>query len=247
MNVLITGMNGTVAPVLADVFRSHHYDITAWDRSVVSTTDPAIMEAFIDRVQPDLLLHIGMGSAEFAETLARLSFERNIPFLFTSTASVYADDQIGPHDPTVAPAATDEYGAYKRTCERLIQAVNPDAYIVRIGWQIGQAAGSNNMIDYLERHAVTGPIPASTQWYPSCAFLEDTAQTLYTIVTTYTPGLYLANGNSEHSFFEIVTALNTLHGAKWQILEDNRMTRDDRMTDARVAIRPISERLSFVH
>lgn len=35
MNVLITGMNGTVAPVLADVFHSHHYEITAWDRSVV--------------------------------------------------------------------------------------------------------------------------------------------------------------------------------------------------------------------
>ena len=247
MNVLITGMNGTVAPVLADVFRSHHYDITAWDRSVVSTTDPAVMEAFVDRVQPDLLLHIGMGSAEFAETLARLSFERNIPFLFTSTASVYADEQKGPHAPTVMPAATDEYGAYKRTCERLIQAVNPDAHIVRIGWQIGQTAGSNNMIDYLERHAAAGPIPASTQWYPSCAFLEDTAQTLYTIVTTYTPGLYLANGNSDHSFFEIVTALNTLHGSKWQITEDNSMTRDDRMTDERVTIRPISERLSFVH
>ncbi|OIN67528.1 epimerase [Exiguobacterium sp. KRL4] len=247
MNVLITGMNGTVAPVVADVFRTQGYDVTAWDRSVVSTTDLALMEAFIDRVQPDLLLHIGMGSAEFAETLARLSFERNIPFLFTSTASVYADHQQGPHDPFVAPEAEDEYGLYKRTCERLIQAVNPNAYIVRIGWQIGQAAGSNNMIDYLERHAASGEIPASANWYPSCAFLEDTADTLYTLITSKTPGLYLANGNRDHSFFDIATALNTLHGSKWQITEDNSMTRDDRMTDSRVIIRPISERLSFVH
>ncbi|WP_214848241.1 sugar nucleotide-binding protein [Exiguobacterium sp. s193] len=246
MNALVTGMNGTVAPVLADVLRMHQYEVIAWDRSVVSTTDSVIMEAFIDQVQPDLLLHIGMGSAEFAESLARLSFERNIPFLFTSTASVYANHQQGPHDPSVLPEADDEYGFYKRTCERLIQAVNPDAYIVRIGWQIGQVAGSNNMIDYLERHASTGPIPASKNWYPACSFLEDTAQMLYTILTAQTPGLYLADGNPTHSFFEIATALNVYHGSKWRIEEDDTIQRDDRMNDHRVTIQPISDRLSFM-
>ena len=39
MNVIFTGMNGTVAPVVAKTFEANGVTVRAYDRSVVSTTD----------------------------------------------------------------------------------------------------------------------------------------------------------------------------------------------------------------
>lgn len=32
----------------------------------------------------------------------------------------------------------------------MIRSVNPDARIVRLGWQIGREPGSNNMVDFYQ-------------------------------------------------------------------------------------------------
>jgi len=246
MKAILTGMNGTVAPVVAETLTRHGIEPVTWDRTKVSTTDEAEMRRFIESVRPNYFLHIGMGAVEWADTLARLCGEYKIPFLFTSTVSVFSDNVTGPITPDMPPDATDEYGAYKRACEETIARTNPGAQIVRLGWQIGHRAGSNNMMDYFEnemkRHGV---IVASAHWYPSCSFLEDTADALFEILTKRGPGLYQLNGNSSHSLYDIAMALKESHDTSWQIEQTDEPKRDNRMVDTNITIQPITKRLAL--
>lgn len=246
MKAILTGMNGTVAPVVAHTLQQHGIEPVAWDRSKVSTTDESEMRQFIESIRPDYFLHIGMGPVEWAETLARLCGEYKIPFLFTSTVSVFSDHVTGPITPDTPPDAEDEYGSYKRSCEQAIARVNPGAQIVRLGWQIGNQAGSNNMLDYFENEmSQKGVITASEHWYPSCSFLEDTAEALFTILTKRGPGLYQLNGNTSHSLYKIAVALSELHDFAWRIERSNEPKRDNRMIDTNVTIQPINKRLNL--
>lgn len=246
MKAIITGMNGTVAPVVAKGLQRHGIEGIAWNREQVSTTDEQEMRQFIESVRPDYFLHIGMGSVEWAETLARLCGEMKIPFLFTSTVSIFSDDVTGPISPDTTPDAEDDYGKYKRDCERAIVRVNPSAQIVRLGWQIGDEAGSNNMMDYFTNEMKQrGVIQASEHWYPSCSFLQDTAETLLEILIKRGPGIYHLNGNTNYSLYDIAVGLKELHDADWQIECTNEPKRDNRMIDSSVQIRPISKRLNL--
>jgi len=245
MKAILTGMNGTVAPVVANVLRQHQIEPIAWDRSRVSTTDEQEMRRFIESERPSYFLHIGMGSVEWSETLARLCGEYKIPFLFTSTVSIFSDAVTGPIPPDARPDAEDEYGSYKRECERVIAAANPGAQIVRLGWQIGERAGSNNMMDYFENEMQQhGVIRASEHWYPSCSFLDDTATSLVDILTKRGPGIYQLNGNTSLSLYDLALQLNELHGKEWRIECVTEPKRDNRMVDTNVTIEPITTRLS---
>ncbi|WP_347356072.1 sugar nucleotide-binding protein [Exiguobacterium indicum] len=244
MKAIITGMNGTVAPVVADVLAKHDIETVAWDRTKVSTTDESQMRTFLETERPDYFLHIGMGSVSWTDALVRLCQEYQIPFFFTSTVSVFSDDVPAPIEKDAVPDATDEYGAYKIACEQAIQAIDPQAKIVRIGWQIGTEAGSNNMVDFftneMKQHGV---IQASRNWYPSSSLLEDTAEALVTILLEREAGLYQLNGNDRYSMYDLAHALNTLHAKNWTIEPVDEPRRDNRMATDVVLVRPLSERL----
>ena len=94
------------------------------------------------------------------------------------------------------PDGTTDYGRYKADCEARIQRCCPQSIIVRLGWQIGDAPGSNNMIDYFHRTAdAGGRIEVSRRWFPACSFLQDTADSLCGCFDRLKPGIYHLDGN----------------------------------------------------
>jgi dTDP-4-dehydrorhamnose reductase len=244
MNVLLTGMNGTVAPVVAHALVERGHRMHAWDRLRTPIDDAPARVALLDAVMPDWLFHIATGPIAWAESIAVACAERGIGLLYTSSVSIYAANRTAPI-PCDAPAdADDDYGRYKADCEARIRAACPRALIFRLGWQIGDAPGSNNMIDYLHKTAnEQGHIPASRMWFPSCAFLADTAAALGDHFAILPPGDYQLEGNPGLSFFEIATRLNRLHGDPWTILPTDEPAQYNLMTDPRIPVRPISNRL----
>lgn len=160
--------------------------------------------------------------------------------LFTSTVSVFSEKGTGPYDTTSIPNAEEDYGVYKIQCENTVRANYPDAVIIRLGWQIGDRSGSNNMFDFItKQQALNGFIEASSKWFPSCSFLEDSAETIVTLALSQSSGTYLANSNKKYSFFEIVNYLKEKHQSDWIIRESTSFERDDRMTDERVLIKEL--------
>jgi dTDP-4-dehydrorhamnose reductase len=242
MKALLTGMNGTVAPALAQALSQAGYSIVPWDRSVHPIDNPEAVRDFIRSEKPDLFCHVAMGSPDWAEGAARTCAEDRIPFLFTSSVSVYAASQVGPFTIQDLPRPDDDYGRYKLECEQRVQRVHPRAHVVRIGWQIGTAPGGNQMVDYLDRtFRERGQIDASTLWFPACSFLPDTADSLVQMMKL-PPGLYHLDGNPGLNFCEIATGLNRLLGNPWKVIPVPGLVQNHRMLDPRISAVPITHR-----
>lgn len=242
--VLLTGMNGTVAPAIARSLADRGVDTVAWNRAEVPVDNPDTVASFVERTKPDRVVHAALGSPEWSELLARTCARRNIPFIFVSTVSVFAAPPNGPYGLAAAPNATDDYGRYKRDSEARVSAVNPDSAIVRIGWQIGTARGSNNMVDFLERQMDEKKrIEANRNWIPSCAFLEDTGAAFARLLDRPAPGLRHVEGNAGWTFAAIVHALNRRHGGRWTVEEVDGPTLDNRLADAVDDVGTLEERL----
>ena len=243
MKAFVTGMNGTVAPALAHALVQLGYSVVPWNRSAHPIDNLEAVRDFIHSEKPDVFCHVAMGSPDWAEWAARTCAKSKIPFLFTSSVSVYAAAQSGPFTIHDLPLPDDDYGRYKLECEHRVQNAPPAAHVVRIGWQIGSAPGGNQMVDYLDRtFREKGRIDVSTLWFPACSFLPDTADTLTQILLTFLPGLYHLDGNPGLHFHEIATGLNQLLGNSWKVFPISGLVQNHRMLDPRVSVAPITHR-----
>lgn len=242
-SILITGLNGTVAPVVAQALQRDGSKVVGWDRNKVPETDFASSAEFLDQCQPQKIYHIGLGPPEWAAVIASWCRDNDRPFLFTSTASVFAGCPERPYTIDDQPDATDDYGRYKYDCEQAVLTANPNALIVRLGWQIGDGPGSNNMVDYFETKAADGILELSTNWFPACSFLEDTADALLELESRGERGVFHLDGNPGLSIFEIGKRLSELHANRWQVQAASEPRYYNLMRDARVPVAPITRKL----
>ena len=244
-SVLITGFRGTVAPVVATALQRDGFEAVGWDRNIVPETDLAGSLRFLECSRPQRVYHFGMGPSEWAALIAGWCRENDRPFLFTSTASVFTGHSDRPYTIADEPDATDDYGRYKYSSESAIQDVNPNALIVRLGWQIGDRPGSNNMVDFFEHSAADGTLELSTNWFPACSFLEDTADALLALDSRGERGLFHLDGNPGLSIHEIGKRLSELHANRWRIRATTEPRFCNLMRDDRVPVSPITTRFEM--
>jgi dTDP-4-dehydrorhamnose reductase len=257
MKAIITGASGTVGSALRKHLEAAGHTVIPWDRNAVPIDDYGKMEAFVASHQPDALFHTAVASQStgreneawwvtyhWTSELAWVCRQLGVRFLFTSTVMVFTDDARGPFTPESVPDATSGYGYEKLQAEQRTLFQNPDAIVARLGWQIADALGSNNMVDYLTRQqAEHGHIDASRLWYPACSFVQDTADALVRLAVNGNPGVFLVDSNTSWTFYEIASALNLKHGNQWTVNATDSFVYDQRMLDQRVIIQPLNIRL----
>ncbi len=254
--VVITGARGTVGRELTRLLESRGVEVIAWDRSRVPVTSYTAMEKFLEQTRPQALFHLASASRptglpnedwlvnfEWASELAWLTLHQGIRFVFTSSVQVFSNRARGPFTLESEPDALEGYGFQKRMAEQRVMYQNPEAVVVRLGWQIGRFPGSNNMVDCLHRQMQNeGRIEASQHWLPACSFLEDTVQVLADL-WNYPAGLYMVDSNRGWNFYQIVTALNQRFGCPWRVVPGNGLVQDQRMIDPRIDIPPLNSTL----
>ena len=256
MNVLITGANGTLGRVLHATLSAKRHTVSTWDRNRVPIDSYQAIEDHLRQVSPDVVFHLAIASQstgranegwlvnyEWPSEMAWAARTLGVPIVFTSSVMVFTDNARGPFLPDSEPDAESGYGFEKRRAERRVLSQNPLARVARLGWQIGSAPGTNNMVDYLDRTARTeGRIRASTRWMPACSFLEDTALVLARLLDQ-PPGLYQIDSNRGWNFFEIATALRERLAADWVVEPSEDFVYDQRMLDERLRVPPLRDRL----
>jgi dTDP-4-dehydrorhamnose reductase len=259
MRAIVTGAHGTVGSALVTHLLAQGHQVVAWNRSAVPIDRYRPMEDFVRRERPDAVFHLAIASRstgkpneswlvnyEWTSELAWITRQLGIRFIFTSSVMVFTDNAKGPFTVDSLPDAAQGYGYEKRTAEERTFQQNPNALVARLGWQIGEAAGSNNMIDFFEKQtAEKGRIQASRKWYPACSFVHDTVTALLWLASA-NPGLYLINSNTRWNFYEIASALNNLHGRRWNIVATDDFVYDQRMLDPRVPIPSLQETLTML-
>jgi dTDP-4-dehydrorhamnose reductase len=244
MNVIFTGMNGTVAPIVASTFKENGVNVITYDRNLISTTDEAQVRAFIIANEPKALFHFATGPMEWAELLAKITYELGVQMIYISTISVF-DSKLSqaPYTPEMEPTAQDDYGMYKANSEKAVMAANPTASIYRLAWQITGEVDNNGMLRFIkEQIDRQGEMRASRTYYPSAAFLTDTADAVYDTWTRLGQGIYHFNSNDSVSFYDLIVYLATKYD--WIVVNDKaKASRDHRMVDDRVRIKKLSEYL----
>jgi len=228
-------MSGTVAPRFAERAAMAGHDITAWRRDLVSPDDPQACDRFLVDMRPDAIVHMAFGAEAWAGHLAGDARHRGIPFVFTSTTMVFAARPDGPYTIASPRTATDEYGAYKIRCEDAIWAANADAMVARLGYQIDPDGRGNNLVAHTDtQQARDGSVRGSLRWLPACAFLDDTAAALLSLVTDPEPGLHHLDSNARTawSHADILTKLAAALGRTWDIVETDDPEHDQRLLDS---------------
>ena len=253
---MVTGSHGTVGSALCAHLTQKGHIVMGWDRHSVSYSDYWAMENYLRSHQIEALYHLAVPSEatgrpneswlvnyQWTSELAWLSKVLNIPFVFISTVMVFSSQNQGPFSLQSSPDAADGYGMEKRLAEERVFFQNPSARVLRLGWQIGDSPGSNNMIDFFEsKMRSEGLVACSTRWFPACSFISDTVQVLE-LLLTIPPGLYMFDSNEKWNFYQISFALNQLHGKKWKITATDSFVFDQRMQDDRIPLISLKRRL----
>lgn len=241
---LVTGMGGTVAPVLAAELRGRGGAVVAWDRSAVPPEDRRAVEEHVRGSGASALVHCGMGDPAWAEHMAACCRRMGIAFLYTSSVSVFGPRQSGPHRVDAVPEPQDDYGRYKLECERRVLAAHPGAHVVRLGWQIALRPGGNQMVEHFRReHAEHGHVDASTRWFQACSFVEDSARVLADVLDDPPPGVHHLDGNPGWSMHRLVCALDRAMGGAWDVRPTEDVRLNNLLLDGRLPSVSIESRL----
>ena len=247
MKWLITGLNGSLAPVLARSAALAGVHVLGWNRALVDPDDVAGGAGFLAAERPDAIAHLGMGSANWAGRLAAHAQTRGIPFVFTSTAMVFDSIPDGPHGIDAERNSQDPYGQCKIACEDAVRSAYPDASVARIGWQIDPLQPGNNMLMALDGwQARDGHVACSRAWRPACSFMQDTVAALTKLLAMPSPGVVHLDSNAEegHGFDRIAAALKQAFSREdWVLREHDDYRHDQRLVGSAGLLPPLSARL----
>ncbi len=250
MRILITGLSGTLAPVLAEAARAAGHEVLGWDRQRVRPADATAGHAWLHAQQPEAIAHLATGDEAWAELLAAWAAARGLPMVFTSTAMVFHHEPDGPHGLHDERTAQDDYGRSKIRHEDAVRRAHPEASVVRIGWQIDPVRPGNNMRMQLEDwQRLEGHVAASRAWKPACSFMADTAQALLALIEQPHPGFVHLDSNADegHSFDRVVAALNqAFAGGAWQLRVHEDYRHDQRLAGGAARLPALSERLPLL-
>ncbi|WP_151526087.1 sugar nucleotide-binding protein [Serinicoccus kebangsaanensis] len=246
---LITGLNGTVAPKVAERLVQLGGDVVGWDRGAVPPDDVAAGEAYLAAVRPAGIFHLGMGAEAWAGRLAGYARDHAVPIVVTSSVSVFGDapdDPDGPFRPDDAPTARDDYGSYKARCETAVREAHPEAVVARIGWQADPEGLGNNMVAQLaaQADAAGGLVRASRLWRPATSWMADTAAALVALAASDRSGTVHLDSNAADgwTFPEIVRYVARHTGHAWTVEEHEELDHDTRLIGDEDLIAPLSAR-----
>ena len=247
MRLLVTGLNGTLAPRLAAAARASGFAIVGWDRERVPPHDEGACAAWLQACRPDAIAHLATGGPAWAALLAGHAGQAGLPFVFTSSAMVFHHQPDGPHGVHDARTAQDDYGRSKIACEDAVHAAHAAATVVRIGWQIDAEARGNNMLAHLEQaQQREGCVAASRAWRPACSFIDDTVQALLALLAEPAPGTVHLDSNAAegHTFDAIVAALKQRFSRDtWLLRVHDDYRHDQRLAGGDTRLPPLSQRL----
>ncbi len=183
----------------------------------------------------------------WTQEIAQTTNQLNIGFLFCSSALVFSNRKQGPFDCNSIPDAgpqDGEYAYHKRLAEESTLAMNPNAHILRLGWQIGNNFEGNNMLAYFEdNQRQYGKVKANIYWKPACSFIDDTVSCIENLMLK-PGGTYMFDSNENFSLYEISMALNKAQQNRWNIEMEFGETFDQRLIDEKIAKTLISRRLN---
>ena len=241
MRILITGCAGMLGSAVFPAFAKAGHDIVATDlqprevdglpMSHLDVRDAAAIDASIEEVHPDLVLHLAAETdletcesdpdhAYLTNTIgthnvALAARRHGATVVYISTAGVFDGAKTdGPYTELDEARPINVYGRSKLEGEAIIQRFVPGGFVVRAGWMVGGADRDHKfvakVIDQLRDGTRT--IRAVTDKLGTPTYTKDFAQNLLELVGTPFHGLYHMACIGEGSRFDVAREIVAFYG-----------------------------------
>jgi dTDP-4-dehydrorhamnose reductase len=222
MRLLLTGAGGQLGGEVASEFVRQGYELIAPLRRELDFREPERVAARIGELHPDWVVNCAaytqVDRAE-SEPGAALTVNRDTParlaaavagyggrLLQVSTDFVFDGEQSRPYRETDAPHPLGVYGRSKREGEQAVQAVLPDALILRTAWVYGVQGG--NFVKTILRQAIAGkPLRVVDDQIGTPTWARNIAGAMAALVRNEARGVYHYTDAGTTSWFGFACAI----------------------------------------
>jgi dTDP-4-dehydrorhamnose reductase len=227
---LITGFGGMLGRDLADLLTSQGERIVGYARAGLDITDPAAVQAALERDRPQVVVNCAAWTAvDDAEAhedsalavnghavgyLAAACAARDAALVQVSTDYVFDGQAAKPYPEDHPAAPRSAYGRTKLAGERAALATLPDAvYIVRTAWLYG-AHGRNFVATMLGRARAGQPSSVVDDQRGQPTWTSDVASQIHALIATGAPtGTYHATSSGETTWYGLAREVYARAGA----------------------------------
>jgi dTDP-4-dehydrorhamnose reductase len=227
MRLLLTGAAGQLGCAVHEAGRDR-CDLVGVDLPDGDLTRPQDVDAILDRVQPDWVLHAAaFTDVDAAEThreqslavngtatalLAAACARRGAGLTFVSTDYVFAGTDPRGYDEEAPRDPVNHYGLTKARGEEAVEAMTGRWQIVRTSWLFGP--GLKNFVLTVRRLLAERPELRVVEDQVGCpTYAPDLAEILLFLVENGSPGFYHATNRGSCSWFAFAREIARQSGA----------------------------------
>jgi dTDP-4-dehydrorhamnose reductase len=236
MRILITGSAGMLGSAVYPAFVRAGHQTTATDlvpreveglpMSVLDVRDHAAVGRSVERVEPDLIVHLAAETdletceadplhatrtnAGGTQNVALIAADRDIPLVYVSTAGVFDGSKTdGPYTELDPARPINIYGSTKLEGERIVERHVRRHFIVRAGWMIGGGDRDHKFVAKILRQIDDGArvLHAVTDKLGTPTYTEDFAANLMELIASPHYGRYHMACRGEGSRYDVARAL----------------------------------------
>lgn len=228
MRVLVTGAGGMVGRAVCEYCRSEGDLVFAYDHQSLDIADGDRVSLTLQKDKPDTVINCAAWTdvdgceldeeRAFAanscgpENLGKASREIDAGFVTISTDYVFDGEKQGFYTQSDQPKPLSVYGASKLEGERLAQAANARAIVVRTGFVFGPG-GSNFLSTIIERARRGEKLKAIGDAYGTPSYAPDLARRLRELAELDMPGIFhVVNSGDGVSYEQFARAALDLAG-----------------------------------
>lgn len=237
MKILVTGGRGQLGQAIRGKAAQHSYAFYLYDRDQLDVSRTEQWQQVIDQVKPDVILNAAAYTAvdqaeihpdeamllncDAAARGAERAAALGIPYITFSTDYVFNGKKTTAYTEDDLPDPLSVYGKSKLAGETKVQAVNPQAIVVRTSWLYSQF-GKNFMNTMLYRFAANEPVSVVTDQVasPTCAvlFADHLIDFIRLSKEGGVPGgVYHYSQAGEASWYDLAVAIRDAVGSKSEV------------------------------
>lgn len=233
MRILLTGAYGQLGRCLLDRFPAD-WVMLACGSAELDITDRAAVERIVRRFRPQVIMnaaaYTAVDKAEIdriramkinaigPENLARAAREVGAQMIHISTDYVFDGSKPTPYVESDIPCPINFYGLSKWEGEKRVQAILPQAIIIRTSWVFSEY-GSNFVKTMLRLAQTHDTIRVVNDQHGCPTYAGDLAQAMIQLAADpAAAGIYHYCGNKAVSWYEFAQAIFSQHGHAPQLV-----------------------------
>ena len=232
MRILVTGAKGQLGTDMVAYLLGTGHDVVGVDKEQLDLSDLGGIGAFLDRCQPDAIIHCGAYTAvdraedepdtcflvnsESVRLMADYCQKTGALFIFISTDYVFDGLKPAPYfegDPT---GPVNVYGASKERAEAYIKQRLTRYFIVRISWVFGPNGG-NFVKTMLRLGSQKDTLQVVADQFGSPTYTMDLVPVLYQMLSSTKYGTYHATNEGECSWHAFAQEIFRIRGMAVQV------------------------------